>query len=67
MTYQEFVRDRAFAGTPDLVIDEIERWHDAIDFDEVCLIFATAREATDQATLTEAVTLFADEVMPAFR
>ena len=39
----------------------------AIDFDEACLIFATAREATDQATLTEAVTLFADEVMPAFR
>ena len=30
-------------GTPDLVIPEIERWKAAIDFDEVCLIFATAR------------------------
>jgi len=65
--YKEFSRDRAFAGTPDVVVPEIERWKAAIDFDEVCLIFATAREATDQATLTEAVTLFADEVMPAFR
>ena len=65
VTYQEFSRDRAFAGTPDLVIAEIERWHDAIGFDEVCLIFATGRESTDQATLTGAVSMFADEVMPA--
>ena len=64
--YQEFVRDRAFAGTPDLVIDEIRRWHDAIGFDEVCLIFATGREATTPEALGRAVTLFADEVMPAF-
>jgi probable F420-dependent oxidoreductase len=67
VTYQEFCHDRAFAGTPQLVIDEIRRWHDAIGFDEVCLIFATGREATDQPTLTRAVTLFAEEVMPAFR
>jgi probable F420-dependent oxidoreductase len=67
VSYQEFCRDRAFAGTPDLVIDEIRRWHEAIGFDEVCLIFATGREATDQATLTRAVTMFADEVIPAFR
>ena len=65
VTYQEFSRDRAFAGTPDIVIPEIERWHDAIGFDEVCLIFATGREATDQATLTGAVSMFAAEVMPA--
>jgi probable F420-dependent oxidoreductase len=65
--YQEFCRDRAFAGTPDMVIDEIKRWHDAIGFDECCLIFSTAREATDQATLTRATQLFADAVMPAFR
>jgi probable F420-dependent oxidoreductase len=65
--YRDFVRDRAFAGTPDLVIEELRRWHDAIGFDEVCLIFATGREATDQATLTRAATLFAEEVMPAFR
>ena len=65
VTYQEFSRDRAFAGTPDIVIPEIERWHDAIGFDEVCLIFATGRESTDQATLTGAVSMFADEVMPA--
>ncbi|MFN8023874.1 MAG: LLM class flavin-dependent oxidoreductase, partial [Acidimicrobiales bacterium] len=65
--YQEFVRDRAFAGTPDLVIDEIRRWHDAIGFDECCLIFATGREATTQEALTRAATLFANEVFPAFR
>ena len=65
--YQEFVRDRAFAGTPDMVKDEIQRWHDAIGFDEVCLIFATGREATTQEALTRSVTLFAEEVAPAFR
>jgi alkanesulfonate monooxygenase SsuD/methylene tetrahydromethanopterin reductase-like flavin-dependent oxidoreductase (luciferase family) len=65
--YRDFCRDRAFAGTPDAVIDEIKRWHDAIGFDEVCLIFATAREATDQPTLTRAVTLFAEEVAPTFQ
>ena len=48
------------------MIPEIQRWHDAIGFDEVVLIFATGREVTDQATLTESVTLFASEVMPAF-
>lgn len=64
--YQEFVRDRSFAGTPDLVIDEIRRWHDAIGFDECCLIFATGREATTPEALTRSVTLFAEEVAPAF-
>ena len=67
MPYREFVRDRAFAGTPDLVRDEIRRWHDAIGFDEVCLIFATAREATTQERFARATQLFADEVIPAFR
>lgn len=65
--YQEFVRDRAFAGTPDMVKAEIQRWHDAIGFDEVCLIFATGREATTQEALTRAVTLFAEEVAPTFQ
>ena len=40
---------------------------DAIGFDECCLILATGREATTQEALTRAVTLFADEVAPAFR
>ncbi len=66
VTYQEFVRDRAFVGTPDKVIEEIRRWHDAIAFDEACLIFATAREATDEATLTKSTGLFAREVFPVF-
>ncbi len=66
VSYQEFAHDRAFVGTPDAVIEEIRRWHDAIEFDEACLIFATAREATDQATLTRATALFANEVIPAF-
>ncbi len=50
-----------------MVKDEIQRWHDAIGFDEVCLIFATGREATTQEALTRSVTLFAEEVAPAFR
>jgi alkanesulfonate monooxygenase SsuD/methylene tetrahydromethanopterin reductase-like flavin-dependent oxidoreductase (luciferase family) len=65
--YREFCRDRAFAGTPDVVLDELRRWHDAIGFDEASLIFATGREATDRATLTRGVTAFATEVIPAFR
>jgi hypothetical protein len=50
-----------------LVVDEIKRWHDAIGFDEVCLIFATGREATTPEALRRAATLFAQEVMPHFR
>ena len=48
------------------MIDELRRWHDVIGFDETCLIFATAREATDQETLTRATSLFATEVIPEF-
>jgi probable F420-dependent oxidoreductase len=65
VAYQEFARDRAFVGTPDNVIDEIKRWHDALGFDEACLIFATAREATDPEALTRSTALFAREVIPA--
>ncbi len=64
--YREFVRDRAFAGTPDVVIAEVERWHEAIGFDEVCLIFATTREPAEPAALNRSVTLLAQEVMPSF-
>lgn len=63
---EEFARDRAFAGTPTAVIDEIQRWHDAIGFDEVCLIFATGREAATEVQLRRTTRLFAEEVMPAF-
>mgnify|MGYP003430514479 FL=1 len=48
------------------MVDEIRRWHDAIGFDECCLIFATGREATTPEALTRATTLFAEEVVPAF-
>ena len=41
--------------------------HDAIGFDEACLIFATGREATTPEILTRAATLFAEDVMPAFQ
>ncbi len=56
----------AFAGAPDVAIAEIERRHDAIGFDEACLTFATGCEATTPEALSRAVTLFADEDMPAF-
>jgi len=64
--YREFVHNRAFAGTPELVRDEIRRWRDIIGFDEACLIFATAREATDETTYRRATQLFSEAVMPAF-
>jgi probable F420-dependent oxidoreductase len=64
---EEFARDRAFAGTPDAVIAEIQRWHDAIGFDEVCLIFATGRESASEESLRRTVTTFARDVVPAFR
>lgn len=63
---EEFATDRAFAGTPEFVIDEIRRWHDAIGFDEVCLIFATGKEMVHEASLRHTVETFAHEVMPAF-
>ena len=64
--YQEFVHDRAFAGTPDMVTEEIQRWHDAVGFDECCLIFATAREATTPEILTKGVTQFAERIFERF-
>ncbi len=66
MSYRECVHDRAFAGTPDVVVDEIRRRHDAVGFDECCLVFATGREPTTPELLTGAATLFADAVFPAF-
>jgi len=66
VSFEEFATDRAFAGTGSFVINEIQRWHEAIGFDEVCLIFATGREATSEAQLRGAVAAFAHDVMPAF-
>ena len=61
--YQKFAHDRAIAGTPDECIEAVRRWHEAIDFDERCLILVGPR---DPGTLRRTVDLFADEVMPAF-
>ncbi len=64
VSFQEFVRDRAIAGTPHMCIDEIQRWHDAIQFDELALYFNGPRV---EGTWEPAVQFFAQEVMSAFR
>lgn len=61
--FEEFVHGRAIAGPPAMCIREIERWREAIDFDELSMIFAGS---TDQMRLEQAVEQFAKEVMPAF-
>lgn len=61
--FEEFVQGRAIAGSPDMCIREIERWREAIDFDELSMIFGGS---TEQGRLEAAVEQFSAEVMPAF-
>lgn len=61
--FEEFVQARAIAGTPAMCIREIERWREAIDFDELSMIFGGS---TEPVRLERAVEQFAAEVMPAF-
>jgi alkanesulfonate monooxygenase SsuD/methylene tetrahydromethanopterin reductase-like flavin-dependent oxidoreductase (luciferase family) len=63
-TLEEYIRDRAIAGTPQMCIAEIERWNDAVQPDEYSLIFGGS---DDQLRLTRAVEQFSEEVMVAFR
>jgi probable F420-dependent oxidoreductase len=62
-TLEEYIHERAIAGTPQLCIREIGRWQEAVQPDEYCLIFGGSN---DQARLTRAVEQFAEEVMVAF-
>lgn len=62
--FREFVHNRAIAGTPDMCIEEITRWHDVIGFDELALYFNGPRV---EGVWEPAVEFFAKEVMPAFR
>jgi alkanesulfonate monooxygenase SsuD/methylene tetrahydromethanopterin reductase-like flavin-dependent oxidoreductase (luciferase family) len=62
--FREFVRDRAIAGTPEMCIEELTRWHDAIGFDELAVYFNGPRV---EGVWEPAVEFFAKEVMPAFR
>jgi len=61
--FREFVRNRAIAGTPEMCIDEINRWHEAIGFDELAVYFNGPRV---EGVWEPAVEFFAKEVMPAF-
>ena len=61
--FDEFVQSRAIAGTPDMCIREIERWREAIDFDELSMILGGSSE---QGRLETVVEQFAAEVLPAF-
>ncbi len=60
---KDYVHARAIAGTPQMCIEEIQRWCEAIQPDEFSLIFGGS---DDQARLTQAVEQFAEEVMVAF-
>ena len=62
-TLDEYVHARAIAGTPELCVAEIKRWQEAIAPDEFSLIFGGS---DDQVRLSQAVELFAREVMPEF-
>ncbi|ODU04530.1 MAG: hypothetical protein ABS81_09685 [Pseudonocardia sp. SCN 72-86] len=63
-TCREFAHDRAIAGTPDFCVEQLGRWHERIGFDEVSLLFGGPKAYDSLAT---AYTLFAREVVPAFR
>jgi probable F420-dependent oxidoreductase len=62
---ETFTHDRAIVGTPESCVAELKRWHDAIGFDEICLLFMVRRDPWQQ--LDDSVELFAREVMPAFQ
>ena len=64
--YETFARDRAIAGTPGFCIEQLQRWHDAIGFDEICMIFLTGQHGGTREQMEAAVKLFAAEVMPEF-
>ncbi|MCP5182038.1 MAG: LLM class flavin-dependent oxidoreductase [Pseudomonadales bacterium] len=66
--YETFARDRAIAGTPDFCVEQLERWRDAIGFDEINLIAMTGQHGGNARVPLEAMfTLFAHEVMSRFR
>jgi probable F420-dependent oxidoreductase len=62
-TLEEYIQARAIAGTPDMCVREVKRWQAAIQPDEFSLIFGGS---DDQRRLTQAVELFANEVIAAF-
>jgi probable F420-dependent oxidoreductase len=62
--YREFANERAIVGTPELCVEQLHRWHDAIDFDEVLLMLGGPREIDP---FCRAMSIFATEVVPAFR
>jgi probable F420-dependent oxidoreductase len=63
VSFEDYVQGRAIAGTPDMCAREIQRWHEAIQFDEISLIFGGSSEPV---RLEQAITQFATEVMPVF-
>ena len=62
-TLEEYIHDRAIAGTPEGCIEQIERWQQAIQPDEFSLIFGGSN---DPQRLDQAVSFFAREVMTHF-
>ncbi len=70
----EIARDRLLFGTPDMVIEQVKRFHDLTGCDHVHAAFGAGLPgSTDRATLgdvseiAEQIRLFGSEVIPAFR
>lgn len=68
---EEFAHDRAIAGTPEFCISELKRWHDAIGFDEINVMFLTNFHTVEGAqggkgSVREVAKMFAEEVIPEF-
>lgn len=66
---ETFARDRAIVGTPEFCIEELKRWHEAIGFDEINLMFLSNfhnPKSKSRGNARDAIRLFASEVMPAF-
>ena len=56
--------DRAIAGTPEICIEQIQRWYEKTRFDYLYLGFTERR---NYQALKRSIELFAREVMPAFK
>jgi probable F420-dependent oxidoreductase len=60
---EEFVHDRAIAGTPEDCVRQITRWHDQTGCDHLLLAFAGG---ADPEAMERTLQLFGREVLPAF-
>ncbi len=63
VSQEELALDRCIAGTPGFCIEQINRWHDTVGFDELELMFLGGGDSREQGLLEDTVRLFANEVI----